>query len=44
MKKIQAKPSKIVSAAKALKDVERIKWSKDVLEGRRKVIVTGTKE
>ena len=43
MKKIQAKPSKVVSTAKALKDVEKIKWNKDVLEGRKKVIVVAAK-
>jgi hypothetical protein len=44
MKKLQLKPSRNISSKEALKDVERINWSKDVINGRRKVTVTGAKE
>lgn len=44
MTKLQLKPSRNVSSKEALKNVERINWSDDVIDGRRKVMVTGAKK
>ena len=44
IKKLQSKPSRNISSKEALKNVERINWSKDVVEGRKKVMVTGAKK
>ena len=41
--KLQLKPSRNVSSKEALRNVERINWSKDVTDRRRKVIVTGAR-
>ena len=39
-KLFESKPSKIVSTKEALKDVEPIQWSEEVLSGKAKVIVS----
>ena len=39
-KLLQSKPSKFVSTKEALKDVEPIQWSEDVISGRRKITIS----
>lgn len=41
---LSRKKSKIVSSQEALRDVKPVEWDKDVMQGKRKVIVTQEKK
>lgn len=43
LEKIKEKLGKPISSKDALKDITPIKWSKDVLEGKKKITVLGVK-
>lgn len=41
---LSRKKGKIVSSQEALRDVKPVKWDKDIMQGKRKVIVTQEKK
>ncbi len=44
LQQLQSKPSKTICSKEALSDVQRIEWSKEVIEGKRKVMVAGNQK
>ena len=44
LQQLQSKPSKTICSKEALSDVQKIEWSKEVIEGRRKVTITGNQK
>lgn len=44
LNKLKNRPHKVVSSEEALKDVIPFEWSKEVLEGKKKVIISGVRK
>lgn len=40
MEKIKSRITKTISAKEALKDVEPMQWDKDIIDGKKKVVLT----